>query len=539
MHGRLGALALLALAGAVRAAQAPFELPNAAKEAHPDFRMLTHPALPAHTLRLRRVPDGLCEQAGTASWSGYLDVDLDVLYAQEDQRQDAQTKQPPGIVEHFYFWAFESRNNKFTDPVTLWLNGGPGCSSFTGLLMEIGPCNAVEPAHGVPGTAWNAHAWNANSSIIFLDQPTGTGFSYASWKNTSREDAPPSRILDTAHAARDVSAFLHLLGTDSASDLVSLATLPGSPLPQLSRFHMAGESYAGRYLPLIASQLLKDNERLLAHPESGLLPVPLESVLIGNGITSPVHQKSASMEFACTNATGHGPFLDQRTCDKMRERWPTCKQMLETCNARPGNEPYSREACVNANTFCTDAFEAPWEATNTSFYDWQHKPDYDEEEYISALLNDPETRRKLGIDARGAGDRHDGKFVGCSDRVFADFESTGDGARDSTWAVREVLEKGVRVLSYSGTRDFICNYIGNGAWTYDLEWSGGEGFRSAPLEPWYVAGRAAPAGYFRHYGNLTFATVEGAGHFVPHDQPRTAQRMFQRWEHGPIPGRLD
>lgn len=37
---------------------------------------------------------------------------------------------------YLYFWFFESQGNPETDPIVLWLNGGPGSSSFLGLFAE-------------------------------------------------------------------------------------------------------------------------------------------------------------------------------------------------------------------------------------------------------------------------------------------------------------------------------------------------------------------------------------------------------------------
>ncbi|CAN1346206.1 Serine carboxypeptidase-like 49 [Linum perenne] len=73
----------------------------------------------------------------------------------------------------FYFF-FESRVNKTDAPVVIWLTGGPGCASELALFYENGPFQIKEDMSLV----WNDFGWDQASNILYVDQPTGTGFSY-------------------------------------------------------------------------------------------------------------------------------------------------------------------------------------------------------------------------------------------------------------------------------------------------------------------------------------------------------------------------
>ena len=55
------------------------------------------------------------------------------------------------------------------------MTGGPGCSSEVALFGENGPCQVN--ADGTD-TITNPYSWNSNATVIYIDQPAGTGFSY-------------------------------------------------------------------------------------------------------------------------------------------------------------------------------------------------------------------------------------------------------------------------------------------------------------------------------------------------------------------------
>lgn len=81
----------------------------------------------------------------------------------------------------FIFYGRENtaRSDISKYPIVLWLNGGPGSSSQLGNFMELGPY-FVKPANMAPyEIVKNNHTWVKEYNVLFMDQPVGTGLSYA------------------------------------------------------------------------------------------------------------------------------------------------------------------------------------------------------------------------------------------------------------------------------------------------------------------------------------------------------------------------
>ena len=89
------------------------------------------------------------------------------------------------------------------------------------------------------------------------------------------------------------------------------------------------------------------------------------------------------------------------------------------------------------------------------------------------------------------------------------------------------------MLIYAGDVDFICNWMGNKAWTQELPWSGKTAFEAEPDTTWsydnIAGGMARTAAAAKGEGSLTFLQVYEAGHMVPLDQPEASLEFFNRW----------
>ncbi|GME89802.1 hypothetical protein B5S32_g1122 [[Candida] boidinii] len=419
-----------------------------------------------YKLRIKKTDPGALGVDHTKQYSGYLDVE-------EDDK-------------HFFFWTFESRNDPKTDPIVLWLNGGPGCSSLTGLFFELGSSSIDENIKPV----YNPHSWNSNATVIYLDQPVNVGYSYSS-----------GSVSNTVAAGKDVYAFLELF----FKQFPEYAELD---------FHIAGESYAGHYIPVFASEIL-------SHEDRGF---NLTSVLIGNGLTDPLTQYPYYEKMACGDGSGYESVLPDAECEGMLDTLPRCLSLIDSCYN--GGSAF---ACVPAAIYCNNGQMGPYQKTGRNVYDIRKMCEgsslcYDSLDYITKYLNQDVVKEKLGAEVDN--------YESCNFDINRNFLFAGDWMKPYHKSVIDILEKDIPVLIYAGDKDFICNWLGNQAWTNELPWSGSEGFKDAKIKDFTVDGEKA--GEIKGYKHFTFLRVFDGGHMVPYDQPVSSLSMFNKWISGEL-----
>ena len=108
-------------------------------------------------------------------------------------------------TRHLHYYFTESEASPSADPVTLWLNGGPGASSIAyGMMTEIGQLvfnrdSLAANTTAVPALQYNRYGWSTFTNMLYLESPVGVGFSYC--------ENPPCRSNDTSTATDSFDAL--------------------------------------------------------------------------------------------------------------------------------------------------------------------------------------------------------------------------------------------------------------------------------------------------------------------------------------------
>ncbi|GLT96631.1 hypothetical protein SLE2022_142390 [Rubroshorea leprosula] len=363
-----------------------------------------------------------------------------VLAQQEADRVTGLPGQPPVKFKHYagyvtvsethgralFYWFFEATHNPEKQPVLLWLNGGPGCSSLAfGEAEELGP---FFPQNDVPHLKLNPYSWNNAANLLFIESPVGVGFSYT---NTSSDTSQ----LGDAITAQDSYAFL-------------VNWFQRFPQYKSHDFYISGESYAGHYLPELA-EVISDNNKIVPKADY----INLKGFIMGNSLMDDETDQIGMIDYAWDHAViSDRVYQEIKTnCNfSMENLTDSCNNALsEYYNVYTIIDMYSlyTPTCVNSNGSTIGQRPvirgiAPKKLSK--FDGWYRKYyGYDPcaQEYVTVYFNRADVQKALHANVT----KIPYPWANCSDSIF---ELWNDSPFSMLPIIRKLIAGGLRIWIY-------------------------------------------------------------------------------------------
>lgn len=427
-----------------------------------------------------------------------------------------------------HYWFVESERSPSEDPLVVWMNGGPGCSSLLGFLTEQGPFTLTksDSSH----LTLNPYRWNQVANVLFLEAPAGVGFSYReNSEDLSTDDNQVAR--DNHQALKDF--------------YLRYPQFVSNPL------FITGESYAGIYVPTLSVEILRNS------PD-----INLQGFAIGNGYLDQDKLGNSLLLFGyfhglygqktwnnlikscCSyNSTGNTRSSDifstlgrNGGCSPVTNLSKECKKAVEIAYKAISADDLNMYNLYQDCDFPEEAENGlrerlelgPW-STHRIYHDRKlvrrtlglntsklavneedEDPPCTNDNYLRRYLNQQSVRKALHIPSNVA------KWTSCSTEVGQTYTNVYKTVKP---LVLELLKAGKRGLIYNGDVDMACNFLGDEWFVDEL----GLPVVSEYTE-WHLKNQVA--GYVKHFDGLVFATVKGSGHMVPTDKPAAALSLI-------------
>jgi carboxypeptidase C (cathepsin A) len=315
----------------------------------------------------------------------------------------------------------------------------------------------------------NSFSWNAHATYLMIDQPAGTGLSVVegphAWARTEQEATD-----QLYHGLQQLLAQF--------------------PQYRELEFFVFGESFAGSYIPMLATRILKGNAA--SEP-----PIKLSGIGVGDGWVDPYVQQATYGDYAY--AHGLIGLHEKSEVDRLYAACAKCivesapvasRKADRVCNLI---EAYIAKVSGGANVY---------DVRETGTYDFSD---------IGHYLDESAVREALHVAPSAPRWKDTAKRVG---------HLLEKGEQDSVADLYPALFEQLRVLIYNGVYDMDCNFMGTDAWIGRQHWPHRDAFLQTPRTPWLVDGQLA--GHIRSVAGTTQVVVTGAGHLVPMDQPANA-----------------
>jgi len=360
-----------------------------------------------------------------------------------------------------HYWFIESENNPATDPIILWLNGGPGSSSLIGLFTENGQIATNDNSlanSGTPQVFYNPYSWQKVASTIYLESPAGVGFSYCLVSGTNTTTQCSNTDDSTASDAYDFLVnFFQSYPEYSKND-----------------FYITGESYAGIYIPMLAEQVMNKSNTI------NLKGLAIGDGCWGNSVGTCAFGSGDALRISTNFYHGHAMVSETlfqqiiTACGDFSKISTQCNTLLTQMNNELGSfDVYNiYDECGNDDFHFLDLFQKD-NATGTyylkafskdmtevsSFLDSFQRPssllggidDYTcgGETAMSQYLRDPTVRAAIHVRSDNPGQRY-------------------TKTATNLLPLYKTLVQKYRVLIYSGDADACVPYYGTEEWTQGL-----------------------------------------------------------------------
>ncbi|GAY49568.1 hypothetical protein CUMW_120120 [Citrus unshiu] len=398
-----------------------------------------------------------------------------------------------------FYWLGEAPVDRqpASKPLVLWLNGGPGCSSVAyGASEEVGPFRVRRDGKRLK---LNPYAWNREANILFLDSPAGVGFSYTK----TREDI---YTVGDKRTGKDAYTFL-------VNWFVRFPQYKHRP------FYLAGESYAGHYIPELCQVIVRGNKGV-KNPI-----INFKGFLLGNPLIDDYFDNIGTHEYWWN----HGLISDSTYQDLKKfcphETFLFPKNECESALSRA----YSEFADVNPySIYSSPCFESGTLKRNLQLpLPWKFRGvDECVVKYTKVYMNRLDVQKALHADVSLI--NH--PWASCSSVIRGKWS---DSPKSMLPIFKELIAAGIRIWVYSGDTDAILPLtatrysIGSLKLETNISWY-------AWLDDHFQVG-----GWSQVYKGLTYVTVRGAGHEVPLSQPRLALLLFNYFlKNKPLPATM-
>ena len=439
--------------------------------------------------------------------------------------------------ELFYIYTPSQSKDPNKDPIILWLQGGPGGSSFIGLFNEIGP---VVIDYFSNKFKLNNFSWNLNCNYLFIEQPAGVGFS----------------------KSFNISQFWDEEKT-SKSLLFALKNFLNDEFPEIknNNFYITGESYAGVFIPNLALAILKDEEKV----------INLKGFMIGNPLTDFNYDYERTLiDFGFNNGLisieTYEAYL--RNCPKVplfdsiqlknkknnnneSNDW-IIRNVTHKCNIAKmkvseefyGNELYGiYKICKINNTNNTFninkksnlykegiiknlILNSGYKKINLTNINniksplsiepeiWSFPNPCESDLFLTNFLNLNETKEKLNVEDKL--------------KKWNELTELNYPWNPSIDLYKELRNYNISMWILSGITDGVIPTLGTLKWIESLNWE-----IIVPWKQWKLNNQVK--GMVQKYDKITIVTIIGAGHMAPEDKREESKRVFDCFVNDVLP----